>query len=343
LCAHFLAQQGGVTKRFVDRLQKMVGSFQHLKNLRRMLEEPYLSAVKKLAELGSFREAAEALGASPASLSRYIGRVEEHIGQKLFERRRGGARLTSAGREFLRLLDHYEEARGAFQAGVQRLRIGAGERLRIGCGPLTSRTLIAPVLTELYAQMPHVRALVEVDATKEPLEKLRRGALDVAICDLTHTFDVSDLSLHVIRKMPVCFWARPDHPIHDRGPLPLAEILRMPLLTPFLHAHWRARFIEILGGDALAREHVAKTPLIESDDYALLTHLARNSDLICGGREEAFEEHDRLGWLRRIRLKDAMQWNICAARRQGNSFEALEFFWDRLVDAFGAPQEGRPQ
>ena len=302
-----------------------------------MIDAKASSAVAALARLGSFREAAAALGTSPASLSRHIARAEEHAGQALFERKRNGVAVTPAGREFLRLLEGLEAANNLFEQGVERLRATGSDVLTIGCGPLTTRTMIAPILTRLLADMPDLRVKVDARATKEPLEALRGGRVDVAVCDLTHTPDLTDLDIQIVQRMPISFWARSEHPIHARGTVSLAELFREPLMTPHLHRHWRASFAEVLGGDAAARAFVERLPQIESDDYGLLVDLACRTDMICGGMTDTFAERASLGALKAIRTTTRLYWNICGVRRKGNRFRALDRFWEELSEGF-APE-----
>jgi DNA-binding transcriptional LysR family regulator len=300
-----------------------------------LIDSKCQAAVRALARHSSFREAAQAIGTSPASFSRYIVQAETYATRPLFERRRNGAQLTSAGREFLRLLDDLDRATNVFESGVERLKGYGSDILNIGCGPLTSRTLIAPLLEHLLATIPDVRIKVTVSATKEPLEALRRGELDVAICDLTHTTDLSDLLIQVVRKEQVSFWARPEHPLHAKGPVSMTEIFAQPLLSPHIHKHWRAAVAQGLGGDKSAWETVERLPKVESCDFALLLELARKSDLICVGMHETVAEHTALGLLKKVQTNEQLDWNICAARRIGHTFPALEAFWDAAVEKYG--------
>ncbi len=296
-----------------------------------MLTKKQVEAVRALARLGSFREAADSIGAAPASFSRHIQQVERDVGIQLFERRRNGVRLTAAGRDVLGLLEELDNAVGSFEAGVERLRRNGGERLAIACGPLTSRTLVMPVLKKLIAGNTGIRCVVRVDATKVPLEALRRGDIDVAVCDLTHAANLSDLEIRVLDRRDVVFSAPIDHPVHEQGLMDLADVLRLPLATPFLHAHWRATIAKVLGDDRDAWETVGQMPVVESDDYAFLVDVACNGGLICGGMAETFREYEDLGLMKRLSIGQQMQWNICAARRKNWSFEALDAFWDALL------------
>lgn len=295
-----------------------------------------MNSVRALAVHGTFREAAEATNTSPASFSRHIIQAETYAGQQLFDRRKNGTQLTLAGVEFLRLLDVLHDASSVFETSVVKLRHPGTEMLNIGCGPLTTRSLIAPLLAEQLSQMPDLRVHIRVKANEEPLEDLRRGVIDVAVCDLTHTPGLSDLDIQVIKKRDVSFWARPEHPIHGRGPVNVADIFRQPFITAHIHRHWRAVIAQILGGDAAAMQIVDQLPQIECDDFAFLTDLACRQDLICAGIDDAFTQHAALGLLRQIPTVEALSWNICGARRKTGSFPALDMFWSNLIQEFGA-------
>lgn len=299
-----------------------------------MLDPTAAAAVQALARLGSFREAAQAVGISTASFSRRIAQAEAYAGHSLFERRRHGTRPTPAGREFLRLLGHLDAALTRFEQDVDALRDGGADVLTIGCGPLTTRRIISPLVADLLAELPDIRVRVLVRATKEPLELLRQGRLDIAICDLTHTPDLSDLELLVIRKEPVSFWARPAHPIHTAGPVPVAEVFRHPFATAHLHRHWRAAIAQVLGGDAEAERLVERLPQIESDDFGFLADLCTRTDLICGGIADLFAEHAALGRLTEVRTTGQLTWNICAARAKQGGFPALERLWQSLAERY---------
>ncbi|HAA39760.1 LysR family transcriptional regulator [Pseudomonas lactucae] len=69
-----------------------------MSNLRRKLpSSSSLFVFEAAARCGSFTRAAEELCVSQPAVSRMLGRLEEHLGVQLFERVRGGARLTEGG------------------------------------------------------------------------------------------------------------------------------------------------------------------------------------------------------------------------------------------------------
>ncbi len=65
--------------------------------------------VRKIAEVGSFNEAAKQLFIAQSSLSTSIKALEQELGIKLFERSKNGVFLTDDGTEFIRYAGHIAE------------------------------------------------------------------------------------------------------------------------------------------------------------------------------------------------------------------------------------------
>ena len=307
-----------------------------LNGSRQMIDEKTAKAVRALAQFGNSRAAAEMVGTSPASFSRSISQAEAYVGHSLFERGGKSTSLTQTGKEFLQLLDELYAANSSFEAGVSKLRSVGPEVLNIGCGPLSSRTVIAPLMAELLREMPNLRARIDVRATKEPLEGLRMSRLDVVVCDLTHTPDLSDLDIQMLRKEPISFCARPEHPLHRSESVHLAELFQHAIMSPHVHRHWQEVVASALGGDQPAWKIVERLPQIECDDFSLVTDLACRTNLICAVMSEDIAQHVKLKSLKQIKTVEKLTWNICAARRKNVGFPALDIFWARLCDQFGA-------
>jgi len=91
-----------------------------------------LDSFVAVAESCGFRRAAHHLGIEQSALSRRISNLEDQLGVSLFERHRGGTRLTVAGQRFLEdvrmVFSHLESAlrtvRAAGYAGEGTLKIG---------------------------------------------------------------------------------------------------------------------------------------------------------------------------------------------------------------------------
>ena len=77
-----------------------------------MIEDFRLRVFLKVAECGSFTDAARSLGVSQPAVSQNIAQLELAVGEPLFDRARGSVTLTERGRLFLdyarRILYWYE-------------------------------------------------------------------------------------------------------------------------------------------------------------------------------------------------------------------------------------------
>ena len=73
-----------------------------------------LQAFARIAELGTFHKAAQALHLSQSALSRRISKLEEELGVRLLDRTTRKVRLTAVGRDFLpqarRLIEDLENS-----------------------------------------------------------------------------------------------------------------------------------------------------------------------------------------------------------------------------------------
>ncbi|URI11595.1 LysR family transcriptional regulator [Aquincola tertiaricarbonis] len=110
----------------------------------------------KAAELGSFTAAAEALGVTPAAVSRSIARLEQRLGVRLFVRSTRSIRLTGDGElyrtECQQALEQIVEAERAI-TGHQRTPSGL---LRISVPTTYAHHRLLPLLPAFNAAYPGV-------------------------------------------------------------------------------------------------------------------------------------------------------------------------------------------
>jgi len=111
----------------------------------------------KAAELGGFTAAAEALGLTPAAVSRSVSRLEGRLGVRLFVRTTRQIRLTDDGRLYReqcqQALAQIAEAERAI-TGRQQVPAGV---LRISVPTTYAHYRLLPLLPEFMAQHPHVQ------------------------------------------------------------------------------------------------------------------------------------------------------------------------------------------
>lgn len=136
----------------------------------------------RVAELGSVRKAAEAIGIAQPALTGLVADLESLIGAPLFERHARGMHLTALGRE---LLPTARRVLGAIDDAAQQsaaLQSNAQHVVRVGAIGGAVGGLLAPVLPALALRHPDLLIqLVEADAPQ--LDQLvAQEEIDVALC-----------------------------------------------------------------------------------------------------------------------------------------------------------------
>lgn len=134
-----------------------------------------------VARAGNFSRAAEQCHVAQPSLSQQIQKLEDELGERLFERLKRTTRLTPAGEAFLqralRILEEVDAAkREATDAG--NLLRGA---LRLGVLPTIAPYLLPAVLGDFAHQFPRVELVIQEDTTARLLKMLASFEIDIAL------------------------------------------------------------------------------------------------------------------------------------------------------------------
>lgn len=129
----------------------------------------------------SFSKAAESLYISQPSLSATIKKMEQKIGEQLFDRSTNPIRLTECGEEYIKCIEKMMDIEGGFEnylSNMNELKVG---RISIGAGNFFAAYILPPIITEFRSQYPAVKIdLVEAD-TGLLEKKLFAGELDLII------------------------------------------------------------------------------------------------------------------------------------------------------------------
>lgn len=147
----------------------------------RDLDTTLLRTFVTTAEKASMTAAANALHLTQGAVSQQVKRLEEVLGQSLFERDRRGLRLTHSGE---RLLD---KARRLLQLNDEILaeirgRAIAGQ-VRIGVPYDLVGTLLAPVLKAYAEAYPLVEISLVCASSPELAAALAAGSIDLAVIE----------------------------------------------------------------------------------------------------------------------------------------------------------------
>ena len=135
----------------------------------------------RVAELGSFTRAAQALDVAQPALSRQVRLLEVELRQNLLTRNGRGAIPTEAGKLLL------EHGRGILnQVALAREELGAARgslsgRVSIGLPPSLSRLITVPLTHAIRAALPLAQLTLTEGFSVLMFEGLRLGNLDMAV------------------------------------------------------------------------------------------------------------------------------------------------------------------
>ncbi|MGH3257172.1 MAG: LysR family transcriptional regulator [Streptosporangiaceae bacterium] len=142
-----------------------------------------LQAVLAIAELGSFRRAAAALGYTQSALSHQVSALEAALEQTLFHRPGGRApvRLTPAGEAVCRRARRALGEVEAVAADAEQAARGEIVRVRVGVTQTTAAEIMPAALRAFRDDYPGVEVvLIAADDADTSRAALHRGELDLA-------------------------------------------------------------------------------------------------------------------------------------------------------------------
>lgn len=187
----------------------------------------------RVAELGSFTKAAQALDVAQPALSRQVRLLEVELRQNLLIRNGRGATPTEAGKLLLEhgrgILHQVERAREE----LGRVRGALAGRVAIGLPPSLARVLTVPLTRAFRAQLPEASISISEGLSATMQEWLQTGRLDIAV--LYNAAPAPDIDIApVMEEELLLVELRPPGLAEDPPPPPvsLAEVARLPLLIP---------------------------------------------------------------------------------------------------------------
>lgn len=179
------------------------------------------------ADALNFTKAAEVLHLTQPAVSQHVKELESTLRQPLFERRGRRVMLSLAGEAFLpfarELLARWEEA----CTTLDGLKGQVGGRLALGAGNTAGVYLLPRLLGRFHQLYPEVRVSLEVGPTRDLLELMGHGALDLALVDTAPDSGRRPLTRTPWLEDELVLIGPPDGPV---GPLKPAMLGELPLL-----------------------------------------------------------------------------------------------------------------
>lgn len=148
------------------------------------MEMHQLRYVVAVARTGNFSRAAEQCHVAQPSLSQQIQKLEDELGERLFDRTRRTARLTPHGRTFLQHAQRIlEEVDAAVREATDAKELLRGT-LHAGVLPTIAPYLLPPLITAFARALPGIELVVHEDTTAQLLKLALACEIDLALVSL---------------------------------------------------------------------------------------------------------------------------------------------------------------
>lgn len=178
------------------------------------------------AERGNFTRAAEDLQISQPALSRSIQKLEEELGQPVFERKTRSIVLTEAGTllqsRAQQILSIIEDTKSEITDD------GESGRIRVGAIPTIAPYFLPEILKQFSQAFPSASLIVQENTTDQLLKSCTQGEIDLAILALP--VPVKYLEVEELFEEELLLVLPLDHPLVEKPKINLADIAALPFV-----------------------------------------------------------------------------------------------------------------
>lgn len=182
-----------------------------------------------VAESGGFSKAAKRCYVAQPSLSQQIIKLEQELGQRLFERLGRGVVLTEAGRALLpraRLV--LREAENIKPGIIEDVDAGVGA-LSAGLIPTIAPYLLPGALKRFYAGYPRARISLQENLTDRLVKSLVNLELEVAVMSLP--VENSLITTEPLFDDPLYLALTPGHALLKSGDISVKDLKNVPFIA----------------------------------------------------------------------------------------------------------------
>jgi LysR family hydrogen peroxide-inducible transcriptional activator len=180
----------------------------------------------QVAERGSFTRAAEDLMISQPALSRSIQRLEDELGQPVFERKTRSISLTDAGTllqaRAQQVLSILEDTKAEITDD------GQSGRVRVGAIPTIAPYFLPEILRQFTAAFPKAALIVQENTTDQLLKSCKQGEIDLAIVALP--VPARYLEVEELFQEELLLVLPPDHPLAEKSRIRLSDVEPYPFV-----------------------------------------------------------------------------------------------------------------
>ena len=193
------------------------------------MEMHQLRYVVGVSRTGSFSRAAQQCHVSQPALSQQIAKLEDELGERLFERTKRKVRLTAHGESFLqRALRVLAEVDGARRDASEAKNLTGGT-VRVGVLPTIAPYFLPKVIMAFARQYPGIEVVVQEDTTAHLVQQVLALEIDFAVA--SRPLEDDRLELRDLFREELLLAVPPAHPLARRKSVSAADVAAEPFIV----------------------------------------------------------------------------------------------------------------
>lgn len=192
------------------------------------LEIRHLRYFLAVAEELHFGRAAQRLGLAQPPLSQQIQQLERILGAKVFDRSQRPIRLTDVGQALADEARHVLAHAAHAEQVARYAESGDYGRLEVGFTSAAAYQILPSVLSQYRHQHPHVRLVLQELTTRQQVDALSEGRLDVGL--LRPPIGADELACEPIFEEPYVAVLPATHQLAHASSVALAELAKEPFI-----------------------------------------------------------------------------------------------------------------
>ena len=217
-----------------------------------------------IAETRSFSKGAEDSCITQSTASQHIQTLEEELGIRLFDRGRGGALLTEAGKLFLERAKRIRGECDASLAAIRRFRGMEDVVLRVGASNIPGTSLIPDLLGRFLEQCPRVRLEVVQGDSRSVVRQLVAEEIELGF--IGGRYDDDQVEYEPMGEDSIICVVSPDLVRSGKYSLSQAELCKVPLVVREQGSGTQQAVYEALAGTWIRKEALRIVALLGSNE-----------------------------------------------------------------------------
>jgi len=182
----------------------------------------------KVAELGSFSKAAEAVYLTQPTVSGHISSLEQTLGIKLFDRLGRKTSLTNAGRSLYRYAKEILRLRDEALNAIYEFSHLIKGRITIGGSTIPGEYFLPKVMGAFHKESPGISISLLISDSQEIVDLLLAGEVEVGVVGMRSGEE--RVEFQPLFKDRVIVIAHPQHPLVQKGEVSWEQLQEAPLL-----------------------------------------------------------------------------------------------------------------